>query len=180
MVEFTYQMVLGTLQTVGLLVGIYYYIMTIRANQRNQEIALKNQELTLETRQAQLYEHLSDLTWSRETQEALDIIWPLKHLSDEEFIEKFRDDWKFRRAFFHWAYLMERVGSLLKRGLIDVEPIAISGSTARTIIDEWEDYRSVIYKLRQTDTISKRSFNMWEYLYDTLMKYFEEHPELLP
>ncbi len=53
MVEITYQMVLSTLQTAGILVGIYYYVMTLR-NQR------KNQELALETRQAQLFMNIYD------------------------------------------------------------------------------------------------------------------------
>ena len=48
MVEITYQIVLSTLQTVGILMGIFYYIMTLN-NTR------KNQEMQLETRQAQLF-----------------------------------------------------------------------------------------------------------------------------
>jgi len=173
MVEITYQMVLGTLQTVGLLVGIYYYVMTLSYSRRNQQ-------LTLESRRAQLWMQIQDSVWSRETQEALDVIWPLKHLSDEEFLEKFRDDWKFRRAFTHWAYLMERGGVLLKEGLIDIELMVNSASLTRTLIDEWEDYRNVIYKLRQSSARSKRSFNIWEHTYDSLMKYLEEHPEMAP
>jgi len=48
MVEVTYRMVLSTLQTTGILVGIFYYIMTLN-NTR------KSQRLTLESRQAQLF-----------------------------------------------------------------------------------------------------------------------------
>lgn len=47
MVEITYQMVLSTLQTLSLGVGVIYYIMTLQNTRRNQQ-------LTLETRQAQL------------------------------------------------------------------------------------------------------------------------------
>jgi len=173
MVEITYQMVLGTLQTVGLLVGIYYYIMTLSYTKRNQQ-------LTLDSRKAQLWMQIMDNIWSKDSQEALDVIWPLKHLSDEEFLEKYRDDWKFRRAFTHWAYLFERGGVLLKEGLLDIEMISNSASVTRTLIDEWEDYRNVIYTMRQSGTRNKRSFNMWEYTYDSLMKYLEEHPELAP
>ena len=46
----------------GVIAGFSYYVLTVRANQRNQEIAMKNQELmlkaqqqTVETRQAQLF-----------------------------------------------------------------------------------------------------------------------------
>jgi len=41
MVEFTYQTVFQFLQTVGILVGVFYYVMTIRANQRNQQLQLE-------------------------------------------------------------------------------------------------------------------------------------------
>ena len=53
MAEFTYQMVLSTLQTVGLLVGISYYVLTLRNQQKNQEISLRKQKVTHETRQLQ-------------------------------------------------------------------------------------------------------------------------------
>jgi len=52
MVEVTYQMVLSTIQTVSLVVGIFYYLVILRNNQ-------KNQKMTLETRQAQLLSTLS-------------------------------------------------------------------------------------------------------------------------
>jgi hypothetical protein len=38
MVEITYQMVLSTLQTIGLLVGIYYYIIDLSYKRRNQQL----------------------------------------------------------------------------------------------------------------------------------------------
>ena len=41
MAEITYQMVLSTIQTVGLLVGISYYILTLRNAQHTRELALK-------------------------------------------------------------------------------------------------------------------------------------------
>ena len=41
MAEITYQMVLSTLQTVGLLVGIFYYVMTLNYSRKNQELQLE-------------------------------------------------------------------------------------------------------------------------------------------
>ena len=41
MVEITYQMVLSTLQTVGLLVGITYYLIIMRNSQRAQQLQLR-------------------------------------------------------------------------------------------------------------------------------------------
>jgi hypothetical protein len=50
--QVAFQTVFQFLQTVGILVGVFYYIMTLR-NTR------KNQQLQLETRQAQLFTSLS-------------------------------------------------------------------------------------------------------------------------
>jgi uncharacterized protein HemX len=61
MVEITYQMILSTLQTIALIVGIVYYLIIMRNTQKTRELSLRAQELTLkaqeqakETRQAQL------------------------------------------------------------------------------------------------------------------------------
>ena len=43
-------MVLSTLQTTGLLVGIFYYIVTLNNQQKNQELTLIAQAQALETR----------------------------------------------------------------------------------------------------------------------------------
>ena len=51
MVDVTYQMVLSTLQTAGILVGIIYYLTIMRNSQ-------KNQQMQLETRQSQLFMQL--------------------------------------------------------------------------------------------------------------------------
>jgi hypothetical protein len=55
MVDLTYQMVLSTIQTVGILVGIIYYLTIMRNTQKTRELTLKAQEQALETRQAQLF-----------------------------------------------------------------------------------------------------------------------------
>jgi hypothetical protein len=55
MVELTYQMVLSTVQTAGILVGIAYCLVIMRNSQKTRELALQSQEQALETRQAQLF-----------------------------------------------------------------------------------------------------------------------------
>ena len=55
MVEITYQMVMSTIQTVSLVVGIIYYITIMRSQQRTREFALNAQEQALETRQTQIF-----------------------------------------------------------------------------------------------------------------------------
>ena len=55
MVEITLPIVLQIVQTVGILVGIAYYITIMRNSQKTQDLSLKAQEQALETRKAQLY-----------------------------------------------------------------------------------------------------------------------------
>jgi hypothetical protein len=47
MVEITLPIVLQILQTVGILVGIVYYITIMRNSQRTRELSLQAQELDL-------------------------------------------------------------------------------------------------------------------------------------
>ena len=54
MVEITYQMVLSTLQTIALIVGIAYYLTIMRNSQRTRELSLKAQEEAEKARQREL------------------------------------------------------------------------------------------------------------------------------
>ena len=82
MAEITYQMVLSTIQTLGLLVGIFYYIMTLQNTRKNQQIQL-------ETRQAQLFMtlHIEDIT--QRASESLDIMMSLEYEDLDDFESKY-------------------------------------------------------------------------------------------
>ena len=54
MAEITYQMVLSTLQTVALVVGIIYYITIMRNQQKTRELTLKAQEEVEKSRKREL------------------------------------------------------------------------------------------------------------------------------
>ena len=57
--QVTFQTIFQFLQTLGILVGVFYYVMTLRYNRRNQE-------LQLETRQAQLFMQVYAKTYSEQ------------------------------------------------------------------------------------------------------------------
>jgi hypothetical protein len=85
MTELTYQMVLSTLQTAGLLVGIFYYVTTMRNAQKTRELTLQSQELSrkaqehaLKTREAQLFmqfysQHATDV-WQNATRHIQNVV----------------------------------------------------------------------------------------------------------
>ena len=156
----------------GLTASILYYTMILRN-------ANKTQQLQLESRNAQLFNHLSDNIWSRETQDAINILYDFKY-SDEEFEKRYKEDFPFHRAFVRWAYIFERIGTLIKSGVLAPSVYVSSYSTIMTLINDWEKFRNVIYKFRESGEMGKYAYNMWEYAYDETIKYLTDHPELYP
>lgn len=159
---------LSTLQTVGILVGIFYYIMTIRTNQRNQDIAIRNQELTLETRQAQLFMNIFNTFASKEYQkdkEQMMAVWEWKDYTD--FFAKYGpdvnpDDHAVWDMNLQW---MEGVGVLVRRGLID--PELVYDIMYGSIISFWEKHETIIQGLREQSQLPNLLDDL-EYIYNQM------------
>ena len=178
MVEVSYQMVLSTIQTIALVVGIVYYLTIMRNSQINQELARKAQEQALETRQAQLfmqiYNKFTEENFSRnffETQE-----WKWQDI--DEYIEKYEEPIESHAKWAILANYFEGVGVLVKRGLLDVSLVddLMSGATMRF----WEKFEDLIKETRIRYNFPQRAEYI-EYLYNqvkTVVK--EQHPELSP
>ena len=183
MAEFTYQMVLTTIQTVSLVVGVIYYITIMRNSQRTRELTLESQELArkaqehaLETRQAQMFMQIySESHNDPSFIDAMMIVNELEIHTYEEF-QKARNDENVRRALSRVGMFYEGLGVLVKEGYVSIRLVAllITGLTRQW----WER----IYKSWIEDGREKHNFTRWmseaEYLYDELMKYIEENPEL--
>jgi hypothetical protein len=188
--QVTFQTIFQFLQTVGILVGVYYYITTIRTNQRNQEISIKNQELTLqsqeltrkaqeqalETRQAQLfmqiYSKFTEENWTRAFFETQARQWQ----DTDDYIEKYDENVESRIKWATLANYYEGVGVLVKRGLIDVSLVddLMSGGIMRF----WEKFEYVIKETRKRYNFPQRAEYV-EYLYNQIKTVVEEqHPEL--
>ena len=167
MVEITYQMVLSTLQTAGLLVGIVYYIMVLRNQQKSQKHAE-------DTRQAQLFMNIYNelLTES----EIMYLLMDMEYDDFEDFERKYGRDNnpEANNMITKHMLLVEGVGVLVREGYVSVRLVALL--TSGLVRIGWEKLRDYVYEMR------KRSFPRWsseyEYLYNTLMEYAEKHPEL--
>ena len=189
MVEITLSIILQFLQTTGILVGIVYYITIMRNQQRNQEISLKNQELTLqsqeqalETRQAQLFMNIYNLSfanreWLKDHNKVMTTHW-----EDYEEYMKLADsmnpdisDKEFLEAQAYLGCFYEGLGVFVKEGLVDIRMIALTMTYATR--SYWEKIAPVVYEGRKRMNYP-RMLSEFEYLYDELMKYLEEHPEL--
>lgn len=176
MVEITYQMVLSTLQTAGILVGIVYYITIMRNQQKTRELTLKAQELTLETRQAQLFMQIygqwNTMEFGRQYEKSMRMEWT----DFDDFNEKYLGDIETYTAWRMMARFFEGIGVLVQRGLIDVTLVddLMSGETMRF----WERFQPLIEEMR-TRLNWPQAVEWVEYLYEQVRSIAEEqHPEL--
>ncbi len=163
-------MVLSTLQTAGILVGIFYYIMILRYNR-------KIQQMTLLTRQAQLLQQILDKSTSREGIEYFRLCRQAEWSNYDEWREKYLNDSDYYMAFQYWSDCFDAAGVYLREGMLDIRLLALRSASG--VIWWWERHREVIYNERKRRN-DRRYLDMWEYAYDQLMKYLEENPELKP
>ena len=168
MVDVTYQMVLSTLQTAGLLVGIFYYIMTLNYTR-------KNQEQTHKTRSATFYNNIAgQLLSNNEAIKHIGIIQDNPISSVEEYYELWEQNLEYRIAVTWWWNFYETIGDYLREDIIDIGMFA--GRHTWFNIWFWEMYKDVIYDHRKR--FGPTFFSNMEYLMNALQKYLEEHPEL--
>src|SRR4030066_2315537 len=73
----------------GVVAGFSYYVLTVRINQRNQELSLKAQQQTLETRQAQLLMSLYQRWQEPEFQDAFYELLSWEWRDYDDFWEKY-------------------------------------------------------------------------------------------
>ena len=148
MVEITYQMVLSTLQTAGLLVGIFYYIMVLRNQQKSQKHAE-------DTRQAQLLMEIYDTYRSPEFRKRAQTIGNLEYTDFDDFWAKYGreanpDLWA---EWFSNASFFNGIGVLVSRGLLDIDLVEelLGNITDRS----WEMMGVIIYGWRKTIVTQK-------------------------
>ena len=169
MVEITYQMVLSTLQTAGILAGITYYIMTLTYSRRNQE-------QTLMTRKITSFENtLGAVIKSSEGPKYTRIIDDNAVSSYEEHMELTRKNPDYYEAWYNIFISLDFIGIYLKKGVLDIDMFAMFNPWWYNRF--WNRYKPIIHEMRKRDRPGYM-INL-EYLMDSLEKYLKEHPELL-
>ena len=169
----TLQTLLTYLTLISVPVGVVYHIMTLRNTS-------KNQQLTLETRQAQMFMNIYNNSFNNpQFWEYFQTIRHLQWKDLDEYLAVFdfmnpetRDN---RLALSMILGFYEGVGVLVKENLLDIRMVALmmTGQTKQI----WEKLEPVVEELRE-DYNYPRYVSEFEYLYDELMKYIDEHPEL--
>ena len=137
--------------------------------------------MQLETRQAQMFMQIYNQMNDSGFQAALKKVVPLEIHSFNEFQELF--SWDSPEGLENWSSLdrlvayYEGVGVLVREELLDVKYVALLICGMTIIL--WEKFSPFVDEIRRYSN-SRRWASEWEYLYNELIKYLEEHPELKP
>ena len=185
MVEpFSLQTVLTYLTLISVPVGVFYHIMTLRNTMKNQELSRKAQELTAETRQAQLFIQICNQTLNNPAfMKGYNVIEESEWKDFDEYREFLGEPGSENyNDIYLVGGILESIGVLVEEGLVDIRLVA--SLMARIVIVYYEkigpmlDERSRLWK--QARKQREQSLLVWraEYLYNELMKYIEEHPDL--
>lgn len=152
-----------TLQTIGILltavtvsIAAVYYTMTLRYTRRNQE-------MQLETRQAQLFMQIFGRHFERETRENINFVRNIQYENYDDFMDKYglENNPDYIRISSLAAYF-EGIGVLVKRNLID--PTIVDDLMSGPIINYWEQMREYIEERRERTGVVEALEHV-EYLY---------------
>ena len=177
MVEITLSVILQIVQTVGILVGIIYYLTIMRNTQRTRELSLKAQEEAERSRQRELI-LLRSQSYSLEY---ITAYTETVGMDDWNTVEEFHS--KYGReanpeAFAKWLYIRSVynfAGLLLKEKGTDPELI-FQLYSPNSIIGLWEQHESIINEVR-TRFNHPTYWEPFEFLYKEAKK---RYPELAP
>ena len=158
MVDVSYQMVLSTLQTVGLLVGIFYYVMTLRNAQKNRMIDMVLQRM----------QNKSNPEWQKMAREIG--IMRYGWSTPQEFHQKY-NFLKNRDLLAKQQSIVADLsmwGFLLREGAIGEEFIDRM-LTPFHIIWNWEGFEPIFMKERE-EFRNPKAYKDFEYLYKVVKK----------
>ncbi len=179
MAEITYQMILSTLQTVSIMIGIIYYLTILRNTQKTRELTLQSQELSrkaqeqaMETRNIQLFMQLFRDFNNEENLTNLAELFNLKP-TYEEYLEKYDSHVNpsfFARRFGLW-YFFNSIGEMLRLDFIDLDLLNRLNIDINVIV-VWENWGHIIRKNREVENMPD-VWDGFEFLY-TEMKSFRD------
>jgi len=168
MVEITLPIILQIVQTVGILVGIIYYITIMRNNQRTQQ-------LQLETRETQLFMSM----YNRFQDDFIGLYYKIRDFEfdtlDEYLALIEKEGEEFLRKYQNLSAFFEGLGVLVREEKLNIRWVALLMSAPTRQL--WEVHAPIIDQIRELINV-KRGMSEWEYLYNELMRYLQEHPEL--
>ena len=155
-----YSLLLDLLPAVSITIGVTYYIMSIR----NQE----------KSRQAQLFMSIYKETQTKEAQTDFLDFAVIEMNNVDDWLKLQEDKEMFSILARQLSYL-EGIGVLVREGLIDIGLVAKLSSG--NILEFWSRFGDGIKKLREFYDWPRWAIEV-EYLHDQIIVYSKKHPEL--
>ena len=143
MVEITYQMVLSTIQTASLVVGIIYYLTIMRNQQKSQQIQMLQR----------LHDTKYDVEGLQHYYESMTLKWD----TFNEYVQKYgyQNDPQVASIIESQTSYFEGLGMLVKNNAVDLNTLyEIMGNR---IIGFWFKFETVIKEYRQVIVFSPGS-----------------------
>jgi hypothetical protein len=151
----------------GVCVAAFYYMFTLRTNQRNYKA-------TLETRQAQLYMQLYQTSLSRDYMDSQFRAAQMSLKTVDDYKRMMNDPIMYK-DFFSMGMWHEGAGVLLKEGLIDIHTVSLL--SLGIIVWWWENFGEMVQKVRKEFGFPRFMIEA-EYLAKRVSEYGLSHPEL--
>ena len=108
----------------GVCVAAVYYVLNLRMNQKNQELSLKTQQQTLETRQAQMFMNIYQQTTTKEFASAFRTYISCEWKNYDEYNEKVQKK-EFFDQYMMLCMYFEGLGVLVKEGFLPIRLVAL-------------------------------------------------------
>ena len=152
---------------------IYYANILSNAN--------RTQRQQLETRQAQFLLNLSNTFSSTEFRRQWHTLWHVEWNDFDDFKEKYHGkDVEVMSAYTSMITYYDHVGVLVKTGLIDIEKVYLL--LAGGIKITWERFMPLMIgdrdEFKDYALENRKRWENFEYLYNEIIKYDRQHPEL--
>jgi len=146
----TLQAVSYIMGSLGVFVAAVYYVLNIQNNRRNQELALKAQQQTLETRQAQLFMQLYSIYDSKDfLNDYTDVCWRHEYSDLDDWMKKYhpQKNPQAYASFMRLGRFYEGVGILVEKKLISLDLVVELMSEA--ILFSWDKLKVYAYGQRE-------------------------------
>jgi len=158
-IQAAYYMVAAT----GVLIAAVFYILNLRISQRNQELMLKAQQQTLETRQAQLLMQIYQNMFLKDVQSDYNTLMEMEWRDNDDFQRKYGSEnnpgnYIMRERMLSW---FNSIGFLVKNGLLEAEKVYdVIGQGS---IEFWNKFKDIYMSYRDATVVPDYGLNS-EYL----------------
>ena len=169
-IQAAYYMVAAT----GVLVAAIYYVLNIQNNKRNQDLMLKAQQQTLETRQAQMFMSIYQTDLSNDFMEALHKVMEMEFKDSDDW-KRIRRDRETYKAWSMVANYLEGLGVLVRENLVSVRLVSLLSSGL--IQWYWDLFGPGILRCREELNFPRYMIEA-EYLAMRVRDYGRDHPKL--